>query len=89
MGVRTHDQKPSEATRKFPVERAVGVDALDPKDLRALLQDALRRYLPDEELAVHVARDEEIIDVMSEPETNEEILALVERRLTARRATSK
>ena len=55
---------------QVPVERAVGVDALDPKDLRALLQDALRRYLPDEELAVHVARDEEIIDVMSEPGTN-------------------
>ena len=59
-GIITHDQKASEATKRFPVEAAAEIDALDPQILRELLRAALRRYLPDVELDLHTAADEAV-----------------------------
>jgi len=59
-GIITHDQKASEATKRFPVEVAAEIDALDPQILRELLTAALRRYMPDQRLAAHDAADEAV-----------------------------
>ena len=42
------------------VEEAVEIDAMDPDIVQELLEQELRRYMPDQRLAAHDAADEAV-----------------------------